>query len=162
MSGVHPCDRTSSPVSSNILVLSQPTTWPPPLVHSVRLASSANIRWWVEKQVPMWVSFFVAGSYMASWRPDRASGNSFAEGWFDPSLHTSGLSGGRTAEVIHTRPFSSNIGLWTLLRLVQAISSPRYVEGCAIFGAAAGSVPGSRTVRGTRVVVLCAGSSTGR
>ena len=64
MSAVQPCDFISSPVSSNILVFSQPITWPPPLVHSVLLASSANIRWWVPKQVPMWVSFLVAGSYI--------------------------------------------------------------------------------------------------
>ena len=31
-SAVQPCDFTSSPVSSNIFVFSQPTTWPPPLV----------------------------------------------------------------------------------------------------------------------------------
>ena len=43
-SAVQPCDFTSSCVSSNIFVFSQPTTWPPPLVHSVWFASSANIR----------------------------------------------------------------------------------------------------------------------
>ncbi len=104
MRAVHPCARTSSPVSSKSLVFSQPTTWPPPLVQRVWLASSANIRWWVPKHVPMWVSFRVAGSYIARCRLDRAIGKSFAEGWFDPSLQTAGLSGGRTAEVIHTRP----------------------------------------------------------
>jgi hypothetical protein len=44
MSAVQPCDFSSSCVSSNIFVLSQPTTAPPPLVQSVRFASSANIR----------------------------------------------------------------------------------------------------------------------
>src|SRR5712692_1105547 len=47
MNGVQPCDFTSSPVSSNILRFSQPTTplaGPPALVHSVWLASSAKIR----------------------------------------------------------------------------------------------------------------------
>ena len=44
---------------------------PPPLVHSVLFASSANIRWCVPKQVLMCVSFFVFGSYIASWRPER-------------------------------------------------------------------------------------------
>src|SRR2546425_741877 len=78
--------------------------WPPPLVQSVWLASSANIRWCVLKHVPMCVSFFVVGSYTARCRPALAIGNSLAEGWLDPSLHTSGLSGGRTAEVIQTRP----------------------------------------------------------
>ena len=41
---VQPCERSSLPVSSNIFVFSHPTTGPPPLVHSVWLASSANIR----------------------------------------------------------------------------------------------------------------------
>jgi hypothetical protein len=44
---VQPCDAASSPVSSKRFVFSQPTTSPPPLVHKVSLASSANIRWWV-------------------------------------------------------------------------------------------------------------------
>ena len=41
MSAVQPCDFAASPVSSNILVFTQPTTPPPPplLVHSVLLAS---------------------------------------------------------------------------------------------------------------------------
>src|SRR2546427_8918859 len=34
-------------------------------------SSSANIRWCVLKQVPMWVSFPVAGSYIARCRLDR-------------------------------------------------------------------------------------------
>ena len=62
ISAVQPCDFTSSPVSSNIFVFSQPTTCPPPLVQSVLLASSANIRWCVPKHVLMCVSFFVFGS----------------------------------------------------------------------------------------------------
>ena len=64
------------------------------------------------------------GSYIASWRPEFASGYSFDE-TFDPSLQKSGFADGRTADVIQTRPFSSNIGLWTLLRLVQIGSSPQ-------------------------------------
>src|SRR5437899_8323596 len=99
---------------------------------------------------------------MARWRLERASGNSLAEGWLDPSLHTSGVSGGRIAEVIQTRPFSSNIGLWTLLRLVHTTSSPQYADGFAIFGDAAAGVFGSRTVSSTLLVVLRTGSSTGR
>ena len=62
MSAVQPCDFTSSCVSSNIFVFSQPTTWPPPLVQSVLFASSANIRWCVPKQVLMCVICFVFGS----------------------------------------------------------------------------------------------------
>src|SRR4029453_7838049 len=86
MSAVQPCDFASSPVSSNILRFSQPTTCPPPLVHNVLFASSANIRWCVLKHVLMWVSFFVFGSYIARWRLERASGKSFADGCADPSL----------------------------------------------------------------------------
>src|SRR5690606_35165260 len=44
INGVQPCEATSSPVSSYFSVSSQPTTCPPPLVHSVLLPSSANIR----------------------------------------------------------------------------------------------------------------------
>src|SRR3954469_16942699 len=126
MSAVHPCDATSSPVSSNILVSSQPTTGPPPLVHSVLFASSANMRWRVLKHVPMCVSFPVFGSYIASCRPDRGSGNAFADGCDEPALQTSGLSGGLTVEVIHTRPRASIIGLCTLFLAFQIASSPQY------------------------------------
>src|SRR5438552_14325590 len=104
ISAVQPCERSSSPVSSNSFVLSQPTTGPPPLVHSVLFASSANIRWCVPKHVLMCVSLLVAGSYIARCRPARGSGNSFADGCVDPALQKSGLSLGRTADVIHTRP----------------------------------------------------------
>ena len=41
---VHPCAFSSSPVSSKSFVFSQPMTGPPPLVHNVRFASSANIK----------------------------------------------------------------------------------------------------------------------
>ena len=47
MNGVQPCDFASSPVSSNIFALSQPTTplcGPPALVHSVLLASSRELQ----------------------------------------------------------------------------------------------------------------------
>src|SRR3982750_1268333 len=162
MSAVHPCAFSSSPVSSNSFVFSQPTTGPPPLVHSVLFASSANMRWCVLKHVPMCVSFFVFGSYIASCRPDFGSGNSFADGWLDPALHTSGLSGPRTVDVIHTRPCSSNIGLCTLFLLVQIVSSPQYADGAPALGPVAIGVFGSRTVSGTRLTALRAGSSTGR
>src|SRR5215216_33988 len=125
ISAVHPCDFSSSPVSSNSFVLSQPTTGPPPLVHSVLFASSANMRWCVLKHVEMCVSFFVAGSYMARWRPELGSGNTFADGCDEPVLQKSGLAGPRTADVIHTRPRSSSMGLCTLLRLVQIAVSPQ-------------------------------------
>src|SRR4051794_33800125 len=109
----------------------------------------------------MWVSLRVLGSYIASCRPERCRGNSFADGWSDPSLQNAGLSAGRITEVIQIRPFSSIIGLCTLFLLVQIASSPQYGDGAAIFGLA-GGVFGSRTVRGTRPASLPFGSSTGR
>src|SRR5262249_61130260 len=84
MKGDHPCDFCSSPVSSNILRLSQPKTGvcgPPALVHSVLLASSAKIRWWVGKQVLISVNFPLAGSYIDRWRLSSCIGNTFADGW---------------------------------------------------------------------------------
>ena len=101
------------------------------------------------------------GSYIARWRPAVCSGYSFADGLLEPSLQKSGFDAGRTAEVIHTRPFSSNIGLWTLLRLVQIGSSPQYGDGCGIVVGVRG-VFGSRTVSFTCEIALRAGSSTGR
>src|SRR6185503_10709616 len=124
ISAVQPCDFSSSPVSSNIFVLSHPTTGPPPLVHSVLLASSANMRWCVLKHVPICVSFPVFGSYIARWRPALASGYNLADGCDEPALQTSGLSNGRTVDVIQTRPRASIIGLCTLFLLVQIGSSP--------------------------------------
>ena len=91
----------------------------------------------------------------------RATGKSFADGWSDPSLQKAGLSGGRTADVIQTRPRSSNIGLCTLFLLVQITSSPQYGDGCGIDGFV-GGVLESRTVSGTRLAVWRTGSRTGR
>src|SRR5215216_1851259 len=104
---------------------------------------------------------FVFGSYTARWRPELLSGKSFAEGWLDAALQKAGLSGPRTLDVIHTRPFSSNIGLCTFARLVQIASIPQYGEGAATCGGAAGGMFGSRSVTGTRVAVWVFGSSTG-
>ena len=59
------------------------------------------------------------------------------------------------------RPFESIIGLCTLFLLVQTTSLPQYGEGCGMFGDVAG-VFGSRTVSGTRPIVLVAGVSVGR
>src|SRR5215467_1417203 len=83
ISGVHPCDFASSPVSSYILVLSQPTTplaGPPADVHSVLLASLAKYRWCVGKQVLISDHLSVFGSYMESCRGDSFSGTTFADG----------------------------------------------------------------------------------
>src|SRR5918997_3337417 len=101
------------------------------------------MRWCVPKHVAMCVSFFVFGSYIARWRPERSSGVSLADGWLDPALQKAGFSGGRTAAVIQTRPRSSNIGLWTLLLLVQSVSHPQYGDGCGMCAPVAG-VFGSR------------------
>src|SRR5258707_8540394 len=66
MSADQPCDFASSPVSSNVLRLSQPITplcGPPALVHSVLFASSAKTRWCVGKHVRISVIVPVFGSY---------------------------------------------------------------------------------------------------
>jgi hypothetical protein len=86
---------------------------------------------------------------------------SFADGCADPSLQYPALSGARTADVIHTRPFSSNIGLCTLFLLVQIGSLPQTGDGWIISGEVAG-VFGSRTVSFTWPIEFSSGSSTGR
>src|SRR5919108_2326478 len=132
MSAVQPCDLTSSPVSSNILRFSQPMTplaGPPALVHSVSLASSAKTKWWVGKHVLISVNLPVVGSYTERWRLADSIGVSFADGWSEPFLQKSGLSGGRTLAVYHTLPFSSNIGLCVVVWLSQMRSSPQYGDG---------------------------------
>src|ERR1043166_8066603 len=144
MSAVPPCVRAPSPLSSNSFVLSQPTTGPPPLVHNVLFASSANMRWCVPKHVLMCVSFPVDGSYIARCRPARGSGNSFADGCADPALQKSGLSLRRTVDVIHTRPRASNMGLCPLFLLVQIAVSPQYADGAPRLGPAAIGVFGDR------------------
>src|SRR5258708_39871036 len=107
----------------------------------------------------MSVNCLVFGSYMASCRPLRFSGNNFAEGWLDLSLQYAGLSGGRMADVNHTRPCSSNMGLCMLAWLSQIASPPQYAEGCS--GLSGPGVFGSRTGIFTCVARLCAGSRTG-
>src|SRR5215207_10058861 len=102
---------------------------------------------------------FVFGSYTASWRPELLSGKRRADGWVDPCLQNAGFSGGRTLDVIQTRPFSSNIGLCTFARLVQIASVSQYGDGAAT-GPGAG-VFESRSVTGTLVAVWVFGSSTG-
>ena len=75
-------------------------------------------------------------------------------------MQNAGFSGDRTAEVSHSRPFSSSIGLWTLFLLVQIGSSPKYGDGAAILGEV-GGVFGSRTLSGIWLIVWVFGSSTG-
>src|SRR6185436_18885342 len=101
-----------------------PLCGPPALVHSVWLASSAKTRWCVGKHVLISVIFPLFGSYIDRWRFACSTGKSFAEGWSEPFLQTSGFAGGRTREVNHTRPFSSSIGLCMLVWLSQIFSLP--------------------------------------
>src|ERR1700726_4307286 len=91
----------------------------------------------------MSVNCLFLGSNIANWRPLRFTGNNFADNKLDPSLQYAGFSGGRITDVSHTRPFSSNIGLWILVRLSQIASSPQYGEGFS--GGGGPSVFGLRT-----------------
>src|SRR5262249_25126571 len=102
-----------------------PLTGPPALVHNVLLASSANTRWWVGKQVRISVTFPVFGSYIDRCRVDCSIGVSFAEGWSDPLRQKSGLANWPTRDVNQTRPVSSIIGLCMLAWLSQIGFSPQ-------------------------------------
>src|ERR1700730_5181877 len=102
MNGAQPCDLAASPVSRNILVLSQPTTGeraPPAENHNVLLASSANAMWWVVKHRSIWVSLSVLGSYIAACRPALSIGNSLADGKSEPLRQNAGVSGVRMRAV---------------------------------------------------------------
>src|SRR5713101_9721070 len=110
----------------------------------------------------MSVACFVFGSYTASCRPLVLSENKTVHGWLEPSLQNAGLSLGRILEVIHTRPFSSNIGLCTLAWLCQMGSSPQYGEGATTLSSALDGVFGSRTGNFTWLVTQFTGSRTGR
>src|SRR3954469_8474737 len=72
--------------------------------------------------------FIVFGSSIEACRPERSSGNAFAEGCSDPFLQKSGFSIPRTEAANHTRPLSSNMPLWLLARWFQIFSSPQYAE----------------------------------
>src|SRR3989441_13296729 len=134
--GAQPCALAASPVSSHTLVLTQPATGPLPDSHSVSSASYANWGWWVPKQVSMKLYFIVFGSSIDTWRPERSSGNTLAEGCSEPFLQKAGFSMPRTAAANHTRPFLSNMPLWLLARWLQIFAPPQYAEGSIGFAAA--------------------------
>ena len=48
--------------------------------------------------------FIVFGSSIATWRGERSSGNTLADGWSEPFLQKAGLSMPRTVAASHTRP----------------------------------------------------------
>ena len=78
------------------------------------------------KQVSISFHCAVPGSYIDNWRTESFSGTTLADGWSEPFLQKSGLFAiGRTRAVNHTRPFSSIIGLWMLVRPSQIASSPQ-------------------------------------
>src|SRR5262249_60655496 len=116
MSEVHPCDFAASPVSKNILVLSQPTglSPAPPDVHSVLLASKAKFKCWVPKQVSMKVYFPLLRSSIASWRLLCASGRSLADGWAEPLRQKAGFARLRTDAPSHTLASCSATEQWVL------------------------------------------------
>src|SRR5262249_50050938 len=130
--GVQPCDFTSSPVSSNILRFSHPSTpgpATPALSHSVWSGSEPKLRWWVGKQVLISVNVLVAGSENDTLGPAASSGKTFADGWSEPALQKAGFGLGRTRAVYQTRFFSSSIGLCVSVLLSQIGSSPHQGEG---------------------------------
>src|ERR671922_2002683 len=106
--------------------------------------------------------FIVFGSSTDAWRPERSSGNTSADGWFEPFLQKAGFSIPRTAAANHTRPFLSNMPLWLLARWLQIFSSPQYGEGSIGFATAEAWKGGpndsgaSRSATGIlKKVVLC-------
>ena len=91
-----------------------------------------------------------------------SSGNSFADGWLEPALQKSGLSGGRTAEVIQTRPLlvEHRVVHVVLARPDRFVAPVR--RRLRHRRRASRGVFGSRTVSGTWLAVWRTGSSTGR
>src|SRR6202030_2203517 len=152
MSVVQPCDFAASPVSRNFLVLSQPTTPPPPPleVHSVSSLSKPNCRWCVVKQVSTKVYFIVFGSSIANCRWLASSGNSFADGRSDPLPQKSGSLTPRTAAASHSRPLPSIIELWLLMWVSQICSLPQYGDGARGFSAAAWPGPSENGMSASR------------
>ena len=75
------------------------------------------------------VYFMVLGSSTDRWRELLSSGVSLAEGWSEPFRQKAGFFALRTRAANHTRPSSSNIGLWLLVLAFQITSSPQYADG---------------------------------
>src|SRR5439155_13646760 len=104
--------------------------------------------------------FIVFGSSIDTWRPERSSGNTLAEGCSEPFWQKAGFLGPRTAAANHTRPFLSNMPLWLLAFVSQIFSSPQYADGAAGFSIAACPGPGASGVSVARtgivnVVTVC-------
>src|SRR5215510_9200547 len=109
------------------------------------------------------VYFSVFGSYIESCRPERGSGNSFADALPDSALQYAGaLSGARTTAVYHTRPCSSSIGLCAFALLSQIASLPQYADGCVGGVLCVVGVFASRTVAWNELAVLVFGSRIGK
>src|SRR5258706_11310952 len=92
----------------------------------------------------------VFGSSIATWRVERSSGKTLADGCSEPFLQTAGLSMPRTVAVSQSRPCLSNIELWLLAFVSQVFSSPQYAEGCNGFTLAACPGPSDSGISGSR------------
>src|ERR1700693_2236581 len=80
----------------------------------------------------------VLGSSTEACRPDRTSGNAFAEGWSEPFLQKSGFSMPRTAAANQTRPLPSNMPLWLFAFWLQIFPSPHKPDAPIGFAVAFG------------------------
>src|SRR5215831_7145014 len=100
--------------------------------------------------------FIVFGSSIDTWRPERSSGNTLADGWSEPFLQKAGLSMPRTAAANHTRPFLSNMPLWLLAFWLQIFSSPQYADACIGFADAEAwnGGPNDSGVFGSAIVIV--------
>jgi len=81
----------------------------------------------------------VAGSYIDRCRLALSTGNTLADGWFEPFLQSSGLFGCRIRAAAQTRPFSSIIWLCVLDWLSQIDPVP-VGRGCHRIGPMGGRI----------------------
>ena len=102
----------------------------------------------------MCVSFFVAGSYTARWRPALSTGKSFADGWLEPALHSGGFAAGRTARALEAYDRGGAI-TWgadreaTVAALVDAYAASRLDPEGAARTRAVPPAPGLQAREGT-------------